>query len=351
MRRRTRSFALTIVVCLLSVLPARAETIAEQLQRQLWTYGDTTPNGWTGGDGTYSVLLPDRRVVWLFSDSFLGPTNADGSRPTNAPFVHNSMVVQNGAEYSTNLPMGYPRTLIEPPDRVTFYWVGDALVENNELLVFVMHFAAAPAPYAFQQIGTDVARFSLDTLTLQGVTPMPFAFAPGDDGIPVSYGAAVLRQGGYDYLYGTEDIHLDKYLHLARVPADHLLDGAWEYWTGVDWSRVPARAVRLMTGVANELSVHRIGDRLALVTQDHAVGDDVMMSTAPAPEGPWSAPVAIFHIPATAGLVTYNAKAHEEFSTDHSLVITYNANTTPTNSAALYSDITNYRPRFVQVAI
>ena len=28
--------------------------------------------GFTGGDGTYSVLLPDGRTVWIFGDTFLG---------------------------------------------------------------------------------------------------------------------------------------------------------------------------------------------------------------------------------------------------------------------------------------
>ncbi len=28
--------------------------------------------GWTGGDGGWSVPLPDGRVLWLFGDSFLG---------------------------------------------------------------------------------------------------------------------------------------------------------------------------------------------------------------------------------------------------------------------------------------
>ena len=27
---------------------------------------------WTGGDATYSVPLPDGRVLWMFGDSFIG---------------------------------------------------------------------------------------------------------------------------------------------------------------------------------------------------------------------------------------------------------------------------------------
>src|SRR4051812_40307123 len=56
-------------------------------------YSDTG-KGWTGADSTYSVPLPGGRTAWVFSDTFLGPVNPDGSRPTTTPFVNNSFVIQ-----------------------------------------------------------------------------------------------------------------------------------------------------------------------------------------------------------------------------------------------------------------
>jgi hypothetical protein len=347
---RRRSFAwplLLVLVCLLANLPARAESTAEHLQRLLWSYGDTG-GGWTGGDGTYSVELPDGRIAWLFSDTFLGTVNPDHSRPSSAPFVHNSIVVQDGEHMTTLLPRG-ARTLIEPPGGAGFYWVGDGIVENGKLLVFVMHFVAAPAPYAFQQIGTAIAQFSLPALQLESVTPLPHAFSAGVGVVPVSYGAALLRDGGYDYVYGVEDLHVDKYLHLARVPAGHLLDQPWQYWTGSEWSDLPVLSTRIMSGVANELSIERIDGSFVLVTQDHAIRPEVMLSTAASPQGPWSGPRPIYTIVPGSGQVTYNAKAHDEFSTTDTLLVTYNVNSTTTQG--LYDDVDNYRPRFVEVAI
>src|SRR4051812_29614104 len=29
--------------------------------------------GWTGGDGTYSLKLPDGRVLWMWSDFYIAP--------------------------------------------------------------------------------------------------------------------------------------------------------------------------------------------------------------------------------------------------------------------------------------
>src|SRR5215831_8104643 len=52
-------------------------------QEMFESYGNdnTLLDDWTGSDGTLSVLLPDGRVLWDFSDTFLGLVNSDGSRP------------------------------------------------------------------------------------------------------------------------------------------------------------------------------------------------------------------------------------------------------------------------------
>lgn len=46
---------------------------------------------WAGGDGTYSVPLPNGRTAWLFNDTFLGPVGPGRSIRPQAP-VHNTMV-------------------------------------------------------------------------------------------------------------------------------------------------------------------------------------------------------------------------------------------------------------------
>lgn len=64
--------------------------------------------GYTGGDGTISVLLPDGRTVWIFGDTFLGAVNPDNTRPKMTPvFIRNSVVVQDGNSVIT-LHQGTP---------------------------------------------------------------------------------------------------------------------------------------------------------------------------------------------------------------------------------------------------
>src|SRR5688500_3925696 len=77
--------------------PAPAAMTAEHVGDMFRVYGDAGGH-WTGGDSTVSVRLPDGRVVWLFSDTFLGSVNPDGSRPAETPMVNNTIVVQDGAE-------------------------------------------------------------------------------------------------------------------------------------------------------------------------------------------------------------------------------------------------------------
>src|SRR5262245_57032793 len=111
--RRPRQFTLFLVVAglvaALMTIPARAYAALPaggmspaQLADAFRTYGDTSGR-WNGGDSTTSVPLPDGRLVWLFSDTFLGPVNADGSRPHSAPMVHNSAVVQDGVQLTQTL--------------------------------------------------------------------------------------------------------------------------------------------------------------------------------------------------------------------------------------------------------
>lgn len=48
--------------------------------------------GWTGGDGTYSVLLPDGTDLWMWSDSYIGTVNPQTRLRSGWLFTaHNSL--------------------------------------------------------------------------------------------------------------------------------------------------------------------------------------------------------------------------------------------------------------------
>src|SRR5215469_4093007 len=64
--------------------------------------------GWTGGDGTYSTVLPDGRVFWGWSDSYIGTVDPiTRLRQSYYPTAHNSLTIQNTSN-NTLTTVGYP---------------------------------------------------------------------------------------------------------------------------------------------------------------------------------------------------------------------------------------------------
>lgn len=81
-------------------------------------------------------------------------------------------------------------------------------------------------------------------------------------------------------------------VHLARAPRTELLDlESWGYWDGTTWRTDRRAAVPVVHGPVGELSVQwneHLG-RWLMLYLDESVGA-VMLRSAPAPAGPWSAP-------------------------------------------------------------
>jgi len=64
--------------------------------------------GWTGGDGTYSLLLPDGTNLWMWSDSYIGKVNPTTRLRSNYLFTaHNSLTIQNQTANSPGCKTGY----------------------------------------------------------------------------------------------------------------------------------------------------------------------------------------------------------------------------------------------------
>ena len=299
--------------------------------------------GWTGGDATYSVGLPDGRAAWLFGDTFLGTVNADGSRPQSSPFVRNSMVVQSSAGLETIVATngGTPRSLVEASTEGAWFWPGAGVVHGSRLQVIVNENRSTGAGmWDFAFTGSSLATFTLPGLSLQSVAALPRS----DD---VAWGSWILRDGGQTYVYGTEDHGLVKYAHVARVAGTDLGE-PWEYWTGAGWSADPLASVRVLDGVSNQFSVTRVDGRYQLITHESTFGRTISAHGAPTPVGPFSDSVALYTTPTWGeGTYTYNAVAHPEQDAAGGLLVSYNVNSF--DASELYRQADIYRPRFVRV--
>jgi hypothetical protein len=163
----------------------------------------------------------------------------------------------------------------------------------------------------------------------------------------VTWGAAVLEDDSYTYVYGVEDLPWHKYLHVARCLRGGLT-GQWEFWTGSGWSTDATTSARVLDGVSDQLTVWRDGATYRLLSQGNFFSRDVSSYTSATPAGPWSAGHVAYTIPDPGGnLFTYNAVAHPEFTNASGLLVSYSVNSN--DGADLYRDVTNYRPRFVRL--
>ena len=181
-------------------------------------------------------------------------------------------------------------------------WVGDMTVEGDRLRVFVMEFIrTGGGGFDFEWVGNAIASFALPGLTLESVTP---TYGEGD----VMYGAALLEEGGYTYIYGTEDVSgTEKYLHIARATAGNLLE-AWEFYTGTGWSSDPNATARLLKGVGNGFGVTKVGKRFVLFTMDSLIpfSDELVLYSSISPSGPFGHRTHVYSTPETRqGWFTY----------------------------------------------
>lgn len=105
-----------------------ATTTVDAARTEQWAqYGDTSGE-WTGADSTDSLELEDGSLGWFFSDTFLGDVAPDGSRPTTAPFVNISIVVEQGGVLADTIVGGTaeaPAAIIPTTPEGDWHWIGD----------------------------------------------------------------------------------------------------------------------------------------------------------------------------------------------------------------------------------
>lgn len=342
-------------------------------------YGDDAvrTDDWTGGDGTHSVPLPDGRLLWLFSDTYLGAVhpapNPEGRphawRDTNAPFVRNSAVVTDRS--------GRPeRTVAAPlfPDTGVgeWRWPVAARVEprspgSAERVVRVLLWtrATGSGPYLYGvPSATEVATLSLPDLRLTGITQVLDQRHVPDPARRVLFGTTAVDAGAWTYVFGGDDgqaaVHR---AYVARVPRGRLGDvRAWEYWDGERW-RAGARPAPVLgdgkrRGVGSAFGVVRDAGTYVLFTMAAGTAglETVTSYWACSPTGPWHGPGKGFTPRLPDGAVAaYNPQPHPGLGGGGRLVLSYDVNwLDPAPAAAqaqLSRNVSLYRPRFVSLRL
>ncbi len=333
--------------------------------------------GWLGGDAAWSIPLGDgpSESIWLFGDSFVA--GAEGEAERRYPFVHNTVGLarcnaagEASIEFFWNRgePDG-PRAFFQPqvneastayvsssdahsnaPREAAdpfYYWPFGGFVHDDRLFVALLRVAHAPprGPFAlpFRLVGVDLARITpfvarpdrwqIDITRLVGPSTL----------IPA---AAFAVHEGFVHIFAFFDEEAGNHPRaLVRLPLDALdnwprdlsdaletLDRDGEWQVGFK----PAPAAVLIPDDATEMSVHWDAHRstwLAVESGATRAGEPdsgvVRLRRAQRLEGPWSAAETLFIIPeirapdAEPDLFCYAAKAHPQYASPSTLLLTY----------------------------
>jgi Domain of unknown function (DUF5005) len=332
--------------------------------------GYVTQNGpgWTGADGTYSLLLPDGTNLWVWSDSFIGTVNP-GTRKRSSPLftAHNSLTILNQSTGSWTT-LGYPpktTSYFVPRNSKDWFWVSDGVVVQSasgsyKILIVLLEWSGD-----FQLVGHSVAQLSWPSLAVDSITPIT-----GLD-TSIEWGTKILQAGDSYYIYGLKDPGTDtKTPYLARTNSINNLANAakWEFWNATQshWMTGESNATAMagVVAITPEYSVHAMtysGSTFYVMTgmdpqnPPYPLWDAVTTWYSCSPQGPWSNKATIYTAPeaGTNGcdvgtLVTYNAKAHPEFSDASGILVSYNVNANQGQDLVCADD---YKPRFIRLQI
>ncbi len=298
--------------------------------------------GWTGADAAYSLALPDGRILWMFGDTFLGTVQADRSRK-GAPFIRNSLVVQDGDLLSTlhGGTLSQPTAFVSPTTEGNWYWPLDATVHVDKIqwLLGELGTNGTGEAWDFAYRGFDLAIMDPNTLAIESIRTVV-------ESPDISYGSCLLEGENYIYIYGIRSSSPRKMVHLARAPAGNL-EEPWTFYDGNGWiDSEPHFAI--LRDVSDQFSVIKSAHKYYLITHQTIFGNEIYLFEADLPMGPWTNKRILYCTPETSGQIfTYNSFVHPELSESGELRISYNINSF--NFFDILGDVDLYRPRFISV--
>lgn len=381
-------------------VPASTEPNPAVLDQEWTAYSNrSTCADWAGGDGVSAIRLNRTQLAWFFADTFLGPSSPTTGFSSPSGFVHNLVVVQTAKGNSSSFvtmtggggcggpggTSGKPlKSVVGPPSApgpsTDRYWDADGIRVGGTIVKFYNRYLPGGVP--FVATGTVMAAFPAGELSSAAggtryglvarpaVIPVP-SYVPPDGGTPIVWGAAVMQAGNTIYVYGTQAASpstQDRQLYLARVRASRLTRFAsWQFYAGDgQWASGQENAQPVQPPgagpvIAAGFSVVQMGGRYWLIEVGPQPGSpDINAYPAATPWGPFDEASGItLYRNNDIGLdaahdyrMMYEARAELALSTSHTLVISYNVNSTAANTGCVplyaYTN-TVIQPKFISV--
>ena len=323
--------------------------------------------GWTGGDGTYSLLLPDGTNLWMWSDSYIGTVNSTTRRRSNYLFTaHNSLTIQN--QTNTLTTVGYPpktSSYFVPTTKNDWFWQGASLLVEPSPGTYQIEIMLTQWTPTLKFVGESVATLDWPSYSIQSITPVALTSTS------IQWGSDIMQSGGYYYIYGIKNPPNDNKLpYVARTTSVSYLTepSQWTFWnaTTSQWVTSQSNASPLsgVAAITPEYSVNQLTSTTGtfyLLTGMNPLKpafplwNQVTTYYSCNPQGPWSNKTVVYTTPEagapgckTGNLVTYNPKAHPEFTDSSGILLTYNVNALNSQDLVCAND---YIPRFLRITI
>ncbi len=389
-----------------SMRPGAARAYKDRKYDQLFT----RTRGWNGGDGVFTVALPNGDVLWTFNDSFYGVVNNSTRARGSNSFPRNSIMVQRAtdgvlgesprsqvwlADYVNWTDPAkdryfHCRTHLRHPegektdaeiaagdiDQGKVYWSGDGTIVDGKLQLLWF----GTQSNELRNLGTTIATYSLE-----GNVPEGYYLKGLSDYLPhegdylylekvshqvndnvVSYGSTLWEdEDGHLYLYAT-----DGYRPLVARTERHDLYSKWTYYvkdsqgTGTWQDDYPTKeqmelsSIMLDDGHQGSMPwVFKEGDYYYLTMQNPYFSREVYIYRAEHPWGPFTERRLLFVLPDKIDKKgdqqyhwLYMVNLHQTLSRNGELVFT--TNTDPDDFWKNFNDEGSadyYRPFFYRV--
>ncbi|MFV0591015.1 MAG: DUF5005 domain-containing protein [Draconibacterium sp.] len=313
----------------------------------------------TGGDGMYSIALPDGRSIFLMGDSYIGPVT-NGARSMSDHMFRNTYILYDDGQVSAVYGAeGENSSAAVPPgvsdEHQKWYWPGHGFVQGDKLYIFqTLMYQGETGMWGFRYETTDILEYDLPTIALNKTTRIPF-----EGSRDIHYGMAALNDEDYIYIYAQKDVDngwdpISDAL-VARTTINDLY-AKWEYFDGSDWSSASDNAVKMQglssVPISSQFNVFKLNDKYVLFSQSKQFNSgEIYTFISDSPQGPWRNKQLVYKIPESdnPGLFTYNAMAHPQFRKDGMILISYNINNE--DFVDQHNDVSSYRPRFLWIEI
>jgi hypothetical protein len=243
------------------------------------------------------------RVAIAFGDTYGEGWGGHGAGPETADWRYNTLAHSNDRRLSdglridsmvTDRPRHAAQILAADPDVPEVTVIPTAAISSGGL--DCIHYMSVRSWGTGGEWTTNYAGLAISDdggRTWTKPTSARWANQGGGSGFQLG---AMARHRGHVYLFGTPDGRLGD-ARVARVVEDAVSrPAAYEYWTGTAWEGGTAidTAVPVMSGPVGELSVQYntvTRQWVALHLDEHRAA--IVLRTAPAPTGPWTAGQAV----------------------------------------------------------